>query len=84
MRLWVEAWLCLNPRYVWLCLGLGWPRLGGGLPGLWSVWSLVLQLLPCLLLGLHVMSGLQVRWRLRLGPGLGLRLRLGRGPGLGL
>lgn len=48
LRLWLEAWLCLNPLKVWLCLGLGlglgWPWLGQRLPGLWSVLCLVLLL----------------------------------------
>lgn len=44
LRVGLGAWLCLNPLKVWLCLGLGWPRLGERLSGLRSVLSLELVL----------------------------------------
>lgn len=86
LRVWLGGLLCLNTLRVWLCLGLGWPRLGERLSGLLSILSLELVMLrvPCLQLGLHLMPGLQVRLRLGWGPGMRLRLSLGWGPKLGL
>lgn len=44
LRVWLGAQLWLDPLKVWLCLGLGRPRLGERLTGLWSVLSLELML----------------------------------------
>lgn len=68
LRVGLGARLWLDPLKVWLCLGLGLglgrPRLGQRLTGLWSILSLelMLRLGPCL--WLHLVSGLQVRLRL--------------------